>query len=83
MYAGKFIDKSSEEQRQHVAEHFTWKEEQGWFSAEGEFVGATAEDVIAALIDLEDAEINSIGDCMTGFCVTPPKLAEFVRKNKG
>jgi|GEM_PF-1172740 len=81
MYSGKFIDKSSEEQQRYVEEQFTRKQDQGWFSAAGEFVGATVEDVIEALIDLEDAEINSIGDCMSGFCVTPPKLADFVRRS--
>ncbi|WP_319550181.1 hypothetical protein [Desulfogranum marinum] len=80
MYSGKFIDKTQEEQQAHVRQNFAYTDNQGWFSLDGEFAGATLEDVIKALIDLEDAEINSIGDCMSGFCVTPPKLSDFVRK---
>ena len=80
MYSGKFIDKTQEEKQTYVQQHFTYTENQGWFSLEGEFAGVTLEAVVQALIDLEDAEINSIGDCMSGFCVTPPKLSDFVRK---
>ena len=80
MYSGKFIDKTQDEKQAYVQQHFTYTENQGWFSQEGEFAGGTLEAVVLALVDLEDAEINSIGDCMSGFCVTPPKLSEFVRK---
>ncbi len=76
----KFVELSPDEQHKHVAEKFEFKKEKGWFTADGLFAGRSTEDVIAALIDLEDAEINSIGDCMTGFCVTPPTLEQFVRK---
>lgn len=80
MYDGKFIDKPQAEQHRYVQEQFVCKEGEGWFTAEGEYAGATVEDVVLALIDLEDAAINSIGDCMSGFCVTPPTLTDFVRK---
>ncbi|WP_028579929.1 hypothetical protein [Desulfogranum japonicum] len=80
MLDGKFISLSREAQEKHVQEHFKYKESSGWYTADNEFAGSTIGDVIAALIDLEDAEINSIGDCMSGFCVTPPKLRDFVRK---
>ncbi len=80
MYSGKFVDCSVEEQQAFVRNTFSFTDHKGWFSNEGIFVGLTIEDVIKALIDLEHAEINSIGDCMTGFCVTPPKIEDFVRK---
>ncbi len=81
MDKGKFIDLPEDEQRSYVHEHFTFDAKQeGWLNNEGLFCGRHEDDVIAALIDLEDAEINSIGDCMSGYCVTPPKLADFVRK---
>lgn len=80
MYSGKFIDKTQEEQQAYVQQNFTYTDNQGWFSQDGEFAGMSLEDVVKALVDLEDAEINSIGDCMSGFCVTPPKLSDFVRK---
>jgi hypothetical protein len=81
MYSGKFIDLSPDKKEEYVRENFIYNTSaDGWYSETGEFAGANIEDVIAALIDLEDAEINSIGDCMSGFCVTPPKLSDFVRK---
>ena len=52
----------------------------GWWSAEGFFVGKSEEDVIAALLELEEAEIASIGDCMGGCSMIRPKLQDFVRK---
>ena len=45
-------------------------------------VGAAVDDVIAALIDLEDAEINAVGDCMSGCCMMQPKFEDFVRTGK-
>lgn len=76
----KFVDLSPQEQRQRVREHFRFRQGTGWFTADGEFAGAADEDVIAALIDLEAAEIDAIGDCMSGCCMVQPKLADFVRK---
>ncbi len=76
----KFVDLSLEEQIRHVAACFSYQEGKGWFSNEGEFAGMSLEKVIAALIDFEDAEINAIGDCMSGYCLTQPKLSDFVRK---
>jgi len=76
----KFIDLPQQAQVAHVHDHFDFRQEAGWYTKEGEFAGANEQDVIAALIDLEEAEINSIGDCMTGFCVVQPKFTDFVRK---
>ena len=76
----KFIDLSLEEQKAHVHEHFEHRQEDGWYTKKGEFAGANEKDVIAALIDFEEAEINSIGDCMGGICVIQPKFEDFVRK---
>ncbi len=76
----KFIDISWDEKIEYVTSRFSSQEGKGWFTGEDEFVGASIEDVIAALIDLEDAEINAIGDCMSGYCLTQPKLSDFVRK---
>ena len=80
MFSGKFIDLALKEQKQEVHSRFQYRPDSGWFTAEGMFVGSSEEEVIAALIDLEEAEINSVGDCMTGFCVVAPKLEDFVRK---
>lgn len=77
-----FVTWSSEQQRRYVEDNFFFRPGAGWFNGEGDFCGLSCADVIAALIDLEYAEINSIGDCMSGFCVTPPNLTDFV-KNKG
>ncbi len=83
MLDGKFFSLSREAQEQHVRDNFEHRGNSGWFTQEDTFAGATINDVIAALIDLEDATINAVGDCMSGFCVTPPKLDDFVRKNGG
>ena len=48
----------------------------------GVFAGKDEGDVIAALIDLEDAEINAVGDCMSGCCMVQPKFEDFVRTGK-
>jgi len=80
MYADKFVDLTGEQQREAVNSRFRFQENAGWFTPEGVFAGRSAEDVIAALIDLEEAEINTIGDCMTGCCMVPPRLEDFVRK---
>lgn len=82
MYSGKFVDLTVEEQKAQVHARFEYNDDLGWTTAEGDFIGSTIEDVVQAMIDFEDAEINSIGDCMSGFCVTPPKLTDFVRKPK-
>ncbi len=76
----KFVDLPSQEQRRQVQERFRFRQGTGWFTAEGEFAGTAEEDVIAALIDLEAAEIDAIGDCMSGCCMVQPKLTDFVRK---
>ena len=44
------------------------------------FAGKSEEDVIAALLALEEAEIAGIGDCMGGCPMISPKLQDFVRK---
>ncbi len=77
----KFVDLSQDEQVVHVTSCFTLRDGHGWYGADGEFAGASVEDVIGALIDFEDAEINAIGDCMTGYCLTQPRLSDFVRKS--
>ncbi len=83
MYSGKFVDLSKKERELFINEKFKYDTaSNAWYTAKGEFAGSSVEDVVEALIDLEDAEINSIGDCMTGFCVTPPKLSDFVRNKK-
>ena len=80
MHTDKFIDLPQAQQKEQVRNRFQFREKAGWFTPQGLFVGSTMEDVIAALIDLEEAEINTIGDCMTGCCVVPPRLEDFVRK---
>lgn len=80
MHADKFMDLTSKQQREEVNNRFRFQENEGWFTPYGVFAGRNAEDVIAALIDLEEAEINTIGDCMTGCCMVPPRLEDFVRK---
>jgi hypothetical protein len=80
MHADKFVDLTSEQQREEVNNRFRFQESSGWFTPEGVYAGRNTEDVIAALIDLEEAEINTIGDCMTGCCMVPPRLEDFVRK---
>nr|WP_320009497.1 hypothetical protein [uncultured Desulfobulbus sp.] len=76
----KFIDQPFEEQSAEVHKRFEYRGDSGWYTAKGEFAGANEKDVIAALIDFEEAEINSIGDCMGGICVIQPKFEDFVRK---
>ncbi len=76
----KFIELPRQEQITEVEKRFQFREGEGWYTKEGTFAGAKAEDVIAALIDLEEAEINAVGDCMSGFCVVQPKFEDFVRK---
>jgi len=80
MLSEKFVDLPNEQQLEHVRHRFLYREEAGWFTPEGVFAGRTDTEVIAALIDLEDAEISAIGDCMTGGCMLTPKLEDFVRK---
>lgn len=77
----KFVDLPPQEQRHQVAERFCFRQGAGWFTPDGEFVGADDHHVIAALIELEAAEIEAIGDCMSGCCMVPPKLTDFVRKS--
>ena len=77
----KFTDLTEEKKLAFVRENFSFSEsEKGWLNSEGDFCGTTENDVILALIDLEHEEINTMGDCMGGYCVTPPKLTDFVRK---
>ena len=80
MDTDKFIDLTREQQMEQVQSRFQLQGDEGWFTPDGVFVGRSAADVIAALIDLEEAEINAIGDCMTGCCMVPPRLEDFVRK---
>lgn len=80
MFMEKFIDLPLIQQEEQVLNRFQFREGAGWFTPEGVFAGRSTEDVIAALIDLEEAEINTIGDCMTGCCMVPPQLEDFVRK---
>ena len=76
----KFIDLAREQQLAEVHSRFQFREGLGWHTVDGVFAGKDEADVIAALIDLEEAEINAVGDCMTGFCTIQPKLEDFVRK---
>lgn len=76
----KFIDLPKEQQLAEVRSRFQFREGSGWRTDDGVFVGKDETDVVAALIDLEEAEINAVGDCMTGFCTIQPKLEDFVRK---
>ena len=74
----KFVDLTRTLQEDQVRARFQQRQT-GWFTAEGLYVGKDTEEVIAALIDLEAAEIEAIGDCMSGFCMVQPKLEDFVR----
>ncbi len=76
----KFIELPREQQLAEVHTRFQHREGSGWHTMEGIFAGANEDDVIAALIDFEEAEINAIGDCMTGFCMVQPLFEDFVRK---
>ena len=80
MHNEKFVDLPREQQVEAVTTRFQHREGSGWFTPEGSFVGRTESDVIAALIDLEDAEISAIGDCMGGCSMIPPRLEDFVRR---
>ena len=75
----KFVDLPAARQIEEVRNRFHHRPGAGWFSDGGLFVGATEAEVIAALIDLEAAEIDAIGDCMGGCCMIAPKLEDFVR----
>jgi len=77
----KFVELSPGEQKTFVEAHFSHKNGR-WLDQQGKFAGASATEVIAALIDYEHAAINAIGDCMAGFCSIQPKFSQFVRKNK-
>lgn len=77
----KFLDLKKEAQIAAIRACFQFREGAGWFTAEGVFVGKDADDVIAALVDLEAAEIDAIGDCMSGCCMVTPRLEDFVRRS--
>ena len=49
---------------------------------DGIFAGTSEEDVIAALLELKEAEIAGIGDCMGGYSMISPKLQDFIRKGE-
>ena len=74
----KFVDLPRQLQEDQVRARFQHRQT-GWFTAEGLYAGRNIEEVIAALIDLEAAEIEAIGDCMSGCCMVQPKLEDFVR----
>ena len=76
----KFNELPQEQQITEIRKQFQFREGDGWYAKDGTFAGANEADVIAALIDLEEAEINAVGDCMSGFCMVQPKLEDFVRK---
>jgi len=76
----KFVDLPRERQREAVRTRFQHRQGVGWFTPEGVFAGVNETDVIAALIDLEAAEIDAIGDCMGGCSMIAPRLEDFVRK---
>lgn len=76
----KFVDLPRQEQVEQVRQSFCHQAGQGWFTPEGVYAGSTTEEVVMALIELEDAEINAIGDCMTGSCMLMPRLEDFVKK---
>ncbi|MGD9947976.1 MAG: hypothetical protein AB7U29_05790 [Desulfobulbus sp.] len=76
----KFIELPWEQQIAEVQKRFQFREGDGWYTMEGDFAGINEKDVIAALIDFEEAEINAVGDCMTGFGMVQPSFADFVRK---
>lgn len=76
----KFVDLPRERQIEAVRSRFHHREGSGWFTAEGVFAGASEADVIAALVDLEEAEIAAIGDCMGGCPMIAPRLEDFVRR---
>ena len=59
---------------------FQFRQGSGWYTADGVFAGKDEGDVIAVLIDPEDAAISAVGDCMTGCCPVQQKFQDFVRK---
>ena len=77
----KFVDLPKEARIAAVRARFQFREGAGWFTAHGAFVGKDEDDVVAALIDLEAAEIDAIGDCMSGCCMVAPRLEDFVRRS--
>jgi hypothetical protein len=77
----KFVDLDRKEQMEEIQARFHYREGAGWYTPEGVFAGKNEADVIAALIDLEEAEINAIGDCMGGCCMLSPRLEDFVRNS--
>ena len=74
----KFVDLPRQLQEDQVRARFQHRQT-GWFTTRGLYAGRDIEEVIAALIDLEAAEIEAIGDCMSGCCMVQPKLEDFVR----
>jgi hypothetical protein len=81
MLNDKFVDLDRKVQIEEIKARFHYREGAGWYTPEGIFAGNNEADVIAALIDLEEAEINAIGDCMGGCCMLAPRLEDFVRKS--
>ena len=77
----KFVDLCQEVRIEEIKARFHYREGAGWYTPEGVFAGSNEADVIAALIDLEEAEINAIGDCMGGCSMLSPRLEDFVRKS--
>lgn len=80
MQSNKFVDLTQKAQIEEVKARFHYREGEGWFTPEGHFAGTNEADVIKALIDLEEAEINAIGDCMGGCSMVAPRLEDFVKK---
>jgi hypothetical protein len=76
----KFVELTREQQMAAVKARFQYREGTGWFTSQGIFAGTTEAEVIDALIDLEEAEINAIGDCMGGCSMLTPRLEDFIRK---
>jgi hypothetical protein len=81
MHNDKFVDWTKAAQIEAVKARFQYRKGAGWFTPEGIFAGKNETDVIGALIDLEEAEINAIGDCMGGCCMVSPQLGDFVRNS--
>ncbi len=77
----KFSDLSCAEQKLYVETQFNFQEDSGWSDNDGNFLGRNHDDVIAALLDFEEAEIAAIGDCMSGCSMITPKLIDFIRKS--
>jgi hypothetical protein len=81
MTEDRLVDLTAEQRNRLVRERFSFREGAGWFTPEGVFAGRNEAAVFTALLDLEEAEINAIGDCMTGACMVMPRLEDFVRKD--